>query len=232
MNLFSAWLVHLYTATGALAAFFGTIAVIEGRYRDALLWMVAATFVDSTDGVLARQARVKERIPSFDGARLDDVVDYLTFVFLPVLFVYQAGMLPPGWGTAVASVVLLSSAYGFGKNDAKTDDQFFTGFPSYWNIVALYLYIVGLPPAWNAIVLVVLSALVFWRVGYVYPSRTPTLRTLTVALSWAWAVAVIAMVWLLPDVPMPLVLASLAFPLYYTVLSFVLHRRRHAEARL
>ena len=143
MNLFSAWLVHLYTASGALAAFFGTLAVFDGRYRLALLWMVAATVVDATDGLLARGARVKERLPAFDGARLDDIVDYLTFVFLPVLFLFRSGALPAGWGGGIASVVLLSSAYGFAAADAKTNDHFFTGFPSYWNIVALYLHIGG-----------------------------------------------------------------------------------------
>ena len=51
--------------------------------------------------------------------------------------------MPYGWGWLVASVVLLSSAYGFGSTDAKTSDHFFTGFPSYWNIVALYLYVAG-----------------------------------------------------------------------------------------
>src|SRR5262245_66516026 len=88
LNLFSAWLVHLYTATGVLAAFFGTLAVFDGRYRAAFFWMAGATVVDATDGILARLASVKERTPTFDGARLDDIVDYLTFVFLPVLLLY------------------------------------------------------------------------------------------------------------------------------------------------
>src|SRR3982751_4491870 len=118
-----AWLVHLYTATGVLAAFFGTLAAVDGRYRDSFLWMIAATLVDASDGVLARLAQVKEVLPGFDGARLDDIVDYLTFVFLPVLLLYYAGDLPAGWGGAVASVVLLSSAYGFGSTDAKTTDH-------------------------------------------------------------------------------------------------------------
>jgi phosphatidylcholine synthase len=111
MNLFSAWLVHLYTASGALAAFFGALAVFAGDFRQALLWMCGATFVDATDGWLARTGRVKERLPEFDGARLDDIVDYLTFVFLPVLFMHASGALPSGWSRGIASVVLLSSAY-------------------------------------------------------------------------------------------------------------------------
>jgi phosphatidylcholine synthase len=226
MNLFSAWLVHLYTASGALAAFFGTLAVFDGHYREALLWMVAATVVDATDGPLARKAEVKDRLPAFDGARLDDVVDYLTFVFLPVLFLYKSGALPVGWAGGIASVVLLSSAYGFAAADAKTNDHFFTGFPSYWNIVAVYLHIAAWPPVSNALILLVLCGLVFWRVGYVYPSRTPTLRRLTLALGACWGVVVVAMILAIPHVPPALFAVSFLFPLYYTALSFALHFRR------
>ena len=231
LNLLSAWLVHLYTASGALCAFFGTLAVFADRYRAALLWMVAATAIDATDGWLARKARVKDRLPIVDGARLDDIVDYLTFVFVPALFLYRSGALPEGWGAAVASVVLLSSAYGFSANDAKTSDHFFTGFPSYWNIVAVYLYIARLPVLWNVLILVGLSALVFWRIGYVYPSRTPMFRGLTLGLATCWAVLVVMMILAIPQVPPVLFTASLVFPVYYLVLSYVLHRRRPAPAQ-
>jgi phosphatidylcholine synthase len=225
-NRLAAWLVHFYTATGALAAFFGTLAVMDHRYRDAFLWMALATLVDATDGVFARLAQVRRILPGFDGARLDDIVDYLTFVFLPVLLLQRSGALPGRWGLAVASIVLLSSAYGFASTDAKTEDDFFTGFPSYWNIVALYLHAAGLPATVNAGILLVLSALVFVRIGYVYPSRTPTLRRSTIALGILWGVSVFAMIFALPDVPPALLFGSLAFPIYYTVLSWVLHARR------
>src|SRR6478609_3475005 len=98
-NQVVAWLVHAYTAAGALAAFFGSVAVVDGRYRESFLWMIAATLVDASDGVFARLARVKDVLPGFDGARLDDIVDYLTFVFLPVLLLYSAGDLPAPGGT-------------------------------------------------------------------------------------------------------------------------------------
>ena len=203
------------------------VSTIAGDYRTAFLWLALATFVDATDGVLARLARVKERVPEFDGARLDDIVDYLTYVFAPVLLLYHAGSLPPGsFGVAVACTVLLSSGYGFASVDAKSDDAFFTGFPSYWNIVAVYLFAAGLPPVVNAGVLLVLSVLVFVRIGYVYPSRTPVLRGLTTALGAVWALMVVAMILMLPDVPAALLIGSLYFPVYYSVLSFVLHSRR------
>ena len=221
-----AWTVHGYTASGVVLAFAMTLAVISAKYRLAFLLMIAATVVDSTDGALARVARVKEATPEFDGARLDDIVDYLTFVFVPALLLFQAGLLPPVWGGVVAAAMLLSSAYGFAAGDAKTDDHFFTGFPSYWNIAALYLYAAQMSPIVNALVLLVLSTMVFVRIGYVYPSRTPVLRGPTIALCLVWGVMILQMVLMLPHVPRLLLLASLFFPLYYVVLSLVLHGRR------
>jgi phosphatidylcholine synthase len=223
---FLAWAAHAYTALGAVAAFAMTSAVFQGRYQAAFLLMVAATAIDATDGVFARWARVKELTPGFDGARLDDIVDYLTFVFVPALLLYRAGTLPPQWAGLVVTTMLLSSAYGFAAADAKTEDYFFTGFPSYWNIVALYLYAAGLPLFVNAGVLLVLGALVFVRIGYVYPTRTPVLRGLTIALCAVWGAMVLLMILMLPDVPGLLLAASLFFPVYYVVLSLVLNARR------
>jgi phosphatidylcholine synthase len=228
----AAWLVHVYTAAGALAAFAGTVAVVAGDYREAFLWMIAATTVDATDGLLARRARVETVLPGFDGSRLDDIVDYLTFVFLPVLLLYYAALLPGGWpGWLVASTVLLSSAYGFGSLDAKTSDHFFTGFPSYWNIVSLYLYVARLPAVVNAAILLGLCALVFVRIGYVYPSRTPVLARTTVGLGVVWALMVLALVLWLPSTPGWFVGLSLFYPAYYAALSLALQGRRVARVR-
>jgi phosphatidylcholine synthase len=226
-NIARAWLVHLYTASGALAAFFGTVAVFEARYRDSLLLMMFATCVDATDGLLARRARVTEVLQTFDGARLDDIVDYLTFVFVPAFIVHGAGLLPDGpVGFVVVAAVLLSSAYGFNRDDAKTADYFFTGFPSYWNIVAVYMVALRLTPELNAAILLGLAAMVFVPIGYVYPSRTPQLREVTVSLGVVWGALVVWLILALPDPPRWLAPVSLLYPAYYVLLSFYLHARR------
>jgi phosphatidylcholine synthase len=224
----TAWLVHTYTALGAVAALLGTRAVIAHDVRESFLWMTAAMLVDATDGWLARLARVRERTPGFDGGRLDDIVDYLTFVFLPVLLIVEMGLLPDAAELPVSAAILLASAYGFASMDAKTDDYFFTGFPSYWNIVALYLVALGTAPAANALVLLAFAALVFIRTGYVYPSRTPVLRRTTIALGALWGILAVMIVWQLPTPSRPLVLVSLFFPIYYFLLSFYLQSRRDA----
>ena len=172
-----AWLAHHYTASGAVFAFLAARAVIDFDYRAAFFWLGVQVIVDATDGALARALRVSERLPWFNGAKLDDIIDYLTYVFVPALLVWRAILVPDAWTVPVIAAMLLSSAYGFAHDAAKVEagDHFFTGFPSYWNIVVAYLYILQLPQITNAIILVSLAVLVFVPLRYIYPSRTRTL---------------------------------------------------------
>ena len=90
----------------------------------------------------------------------------------------------------------------------------------------LYLLLFQTAPGVNAIVLLALSALIFVRIGYIYPSRTEPLRPLTLALASIWTVAIAAIIWLWPSPPRSLAIGSLLFPVYYVVASLVLHVRR------
>ena len=224
--MIAAWLVHLYTASSAVLALLATRAIFEYRFRDAFFWLGVAIMIDSSDGLFARAARVSQRLPWFNGAKLDDIVDYLTYVFVPAVFVWRALLVPDAWTIPVASAMLLSSAYGFNRDDAKTSDHFFMGFPSYWNLVVFYLFLMHESQVVNALVLIALAVLVFVPIRYLYPSRTPTLRALTVALGIAWGVTLLVMVWQLPAISAPLLWGSLAFPIYYVVLSLVVGWRR------
>ena len=225
----AAWLAHLYTASGALLAFLAATDIFEHDYRTAFFWLYLAVFVDATDGVLARRARVSERLPWFHGAKLDDIVDYLTYVFIPALFVWRAILVPDRWAVTVAAAMLLSSAYGFNRADAKTGDHFFTGFPSYWNIVVFYLFVAGWPAELNAAILLALSVMVFVPIRYLYPSRGGRFQALTIALGAVWGVLMLVMLWQFPAVSRPVFFASLVFPAYYLLLSFWLEARRTAR---
>jgi len=223
---YTAWLAHCYTASSAVLALLATIAIFEYRFRDAFFWLAATIVVDSSDGVLARAVRVRERLPWFNGAKLDDIVDYLTYVFVPALFVWRSLLVPTAWTIPVASAMLLSSAYGFNRDDAKTSDHFFTGFPSYWNIVVFYLFVMHASQIVNAIILLALAGFVFIPIRYLYPSRTPYWRVLTITLGLIWGAMLLVMLWELPAVSAILLWGSLLFPLYYVVLSLVVGRRR------
>jgi phosphatidylcholine synthase len=227
----SAWLAHLFTASGAVLAFLAARAVVDHDYRTAFFWLGVQIFVDATDGLLARALRVHERLPGFNGAKLDDIVDYLAYVFVPALFVWRAVLVPDSWTLWVAGAMLISSAYGFNRADAKTTDHFFTGFPSYWNIVVFYLWLARTPPAVNAAILLFLAVMVFVPIRYIYPSRTPTLRPLTNLLGAAWGVLMLLMLWQAPDVTPAVFWVSLIFPVYYAVLSLVLEFSRRKAAQ-
>lgn len=224
-----AWGAHLYTALGSLAGFLALLAIFRGQVRAAFLWMLVAGVIDSTDGALARKVNVKSWLPGFDGSKMDDIVDYLNYVVVPVVLVYHWGLLPQGAGIWVAALPLLASAYGFCQAEAKTPDHFFKGFPSYWNIVAFYLYVTGFPEWLNAVIIVILAICVFVPLRFVYPSRTPTLRVLTCALCALWAGIMLVLIWQLPTPSRTLLAASWFFPVYYVGLSLYLQAGRREK---
>ena len=222
----AAWAVHALTASSAPAGLLAVLATIHGDVRTAFLWMAYTTAVDSIDGTLARAVRVKEVLPFVDGSRLDDVVDYFTWVVVPVFFVVHMGLVPAAASIPVASLVLMASGYGFSQTAAKTPDHFFTGFPSYWNVVAFYLYVLEWPPALNAAVLVVLAVLVFVPIRYAYPSRMTELRLPTVVLGLVWGTAVLWALAHFESAPRTVLTWSLVYPAYYIGVSLYLHAKR------
>src|ERR671916_3331022 len=133
-------LVHVYTASGVLFALAATIEICSSAPDPRLVFVLlaAAVLVDATDGPLARRAEVKRWLPSIDGRTIDDIVDYLTFTFLPLLLVWRMGWLPEPAALWVVPA-LLASLFGFANTGAKDEEGgFFLGFPSYWNVVAIY----------------------------------------------------------------------------------------------
>jgi phosphatidylcholine synthase len=223
--------VHLYTASGSVLGLLIVLAAFEGEVETALWLGLATLFVDGTDGMLARRFRVKETIPWFDGARLDDIVDYLTYVFAPVVLLWTTGHLPEGaLGWTLAALPLLASSYQFCRVDAKTSDHFFLGFPSYWNIVAFYVIVLDVSDLVTGVLIVVFTVLVFVPIRYLYPSRMGALRNLTLVLSALWAVSYAVLLLQLPDPHPVVVAASLAYIAYYCGLSFWM-TARGARAR-
>ncbi len=229
----AAWLVHVYTATGVALALLIVMAAWDGDKVRALWLGLVALVVDGTDGMLARRLRVKRVVPWFDGAMLDNIVDYLTYAFVPMVLLWSTGYLGDGTSATVLGIIpLMASAYQFCRVDAKTEDHLFLGFPSYWNIVAFYVIVLDLRPAITAVLLLVCAVLVFVPVGYVYPSRTSTLRTLTLFLTAVWLLSYAV---LLREVPSPSatwLVVSVAYIVYYVALSFWLTARRARQPAL
>lgn len=231
----AAYLVHIYTASGVVLHLAAAVLLLapQPNFELALALMFASILIDATDGYFARRADVKRRVPEVDGRRLDDVVDYVGYVFVPAIFLIRAGLLPEPvllWG----SLPLLASAFGFSQVVAKLDDDgFFVGFPSYWNIVAFYLYVLALPTWVNAAIIAVLSALVFVPTRYIYITRFPRFKLLNYILAYYWGATVMISLFVGNEARTRLLLSSLVFPIYYTGYSLWLDwqaRRGHGRA--
>lgn len=226
--------VHLYTASGVGLAFLAAMEICAPRPdpRMVFLWLALAVAVDASDGPLARRWHVKRWAPRIDGRTIDDIVDYLTFTFLPLLLVWRMGWVPEP-GAAWVIPALVASLFGFANTGAKDEaGGFFLGFPSYWNVVAFYAgiwhWLYGPWP--NALVILALAALTVMPVGFLYPNLAPRPWRVPVTLgAFLWTALAVWMVLDYPRVPAWAMWVSLIYPAFYTVLS--LRLRARAKAR-
>ncbi len=217
-----AWFVHFYTALGLVMALLATLAISRGRAFEAALWIALAMAIDGTDGNMARAWEVKKYAPTFDGRKLDDITDYLTYTFIPVFFMHQFAIVSGGWRWTLFAV-LLASAYGFCNTRAKTEDGFFTGFPSYWNAVALYLFWLQFPNWLSGTLLLVLALFTFIPMKFISFNQTRPLRKTDRILFAVWAVV---LVYLLANFEAPdhrMLYFSLFYPVFYFAASAWLH---------
>lgn len=218
--------VHLFTASGVVLAFLAAAEICAPRPdpRRVFLLFAAATMVDALDGPLARRWRVKETAPQIDGRTIDDIVDFLTFTFLPLLLVWRMGWVP-GPGVAWLAPALLASLLGFANREAKDEARgFFRGFPSYWNIAAFYAGF--LSPTANAVMFLALAALTVAPVWFIYPNLAPRpWKVPLLAGAFLWLVLAVLMLREYPDAPPWMIWLSLVYPAIYTAASIHLDRR-------
>jgi phosphatidylcholine synthase len=229
--VWAAWAVHLFTASGAVLGLAALLAAIEGDARACLLWLSAALVVDGVDGTFARWARVEETLPHLDGAVLDLVIDYLTYVVVPALFLMRQGLLPEPFAGVLVGYVLVTSLYCFCNKGMKSADHYFVGFPAVWNLVAFYLWVLQLGPVVNAAVVLVLGALTPTGITFLHPFRERRLLPATLVAAGAWGVSSIALMLTHPARPQwALVVWLLATAYYVGVCGWRTMRRARAMA--
>jgi len=217
------YLVHVYTASTLFFVALAAQWILEGAHRWALGALAVTIIIDATDGALARKYRVKETAAAIDGGLLDNIIDFTSYVLLPMLILLQTGLLAPP-GVLVTAFAMFSSAFGFSRTTAKlADEGFFVGFPSYWSIVVFYLYMLDTPPLFNTLLILGLAVLVFVPVRFLYVSRLQRGRTLHIALGSVWSLMCLLALFLEPSgARNALLYLSLIYPTYYTLHSLQL----------
>ncbi|MEN9643609.1 MAG: hypothetical protein RL238_278 [Actinomycetota bacterium] len=193
------WLVHSFTALGAVCGMFGLIAVADQQPRQAILWLAIALILDGVDGPVARAWCVKENVPRIDGYTLDLIVDFVTCIVIPVVFMHQFGMLPEGWSLIIGAFVLFMSALWMSRTDQMTRDHYFNGFPCEWNMIVPTLFLLDAAPWVTGVVCVLLSLTQLTNWKFLHPMQVKRLRPLNVTVTVVWLVTVVAMAYDLPD---------------------------------
>jgi phosphatidylcholine synthase len=182
-----AFMVHVFTACGAALALLALIFATGGQWAAMFLCLGLALVVDGIDGPLARTFKVHEVLPRWSGETLDQVVDFVSYVFVPAYAIAGSGTMPPELALPAGLVVVITGALYFADRKMKTDDNYFRGFPAVWNLAAFYLILLE-PPAWAAAGMVAaLAVLTFVPVRFVHPLRVRHFRVLNLALMVAWA---------------------------------------------
>jgi phosphatidylcholine synthase len=196
-----AWSVHAFTASGIVAGFLALVSVLKNDPIEAFMWLGLALFVDGIDGSLARKARVTEYTPNFDGATLDNVIDYFTYVAVPALMVYWFNMVPvpylfstDTWSLICAVIIMSTSLYCFANVGMKSFDYYFVGFPAIWNVVVLYFYLLNTTWAVNLVTVFGLAILTFVPVKFVHPLRVTLWRSWTIPMTVVWAAMTLALI--------------------------------------
>ena len=182
-----AFSVHVLTASGAGLALLALLAAVQGAFEVMFLCLGLALIVDGIDGTIARSVKVAEVLPRWSGDILDLVVDFVTYVFVPAYAIAAGGLLPPSLGLAAGIAIVMTGAIYFSDRRMKTADNYFRGFPTLWNVVAFYLFILKPAPWLVASLVALLCVLTFVPFKFLHPFRVVRLRKVSMAAVVLWS---------------------------------------------
>lgn len=200
-NALIALAVHAFTASGIVLAMLAAFAAYSLDWTAFFGWLGLTLVVDGLDGPIARRVSVESRLPTFSGAALDFVVDYVTYVFLPAMAVATAGFTVIPIALALAGLIVFTSAMYYGDTRMKMKNNAFRGFPVMWNAVVFLYFVFDLPGYAVIAVTVALSILTFAPVAFVHPVRVVKWRPLTLVMTGLWLVAAAAALYFKLDPP-------------------------------
>ncbi len=227
-----AYIVHLFTASGAVFAVFSLTYIAEHNWYKAYLLLVIAVLVDAFDGLLARWVQVKKVLSEIDGSLLDNIIDFLVWSIIPAFIVWEAQLVPHNiYGIAVISLICIASTYQFCRSDAKSNidsakkgflgssdqDYFFRGFPSAWILLIYFLVFGSTGKVFNTVILTIFAVLSFMPIKCIYPTRTRMWKKANIIITGVWLLALLATFFDYEPLPRWFMLLSIGYAIYYVI---------------
>lgn len=213
------FLLHAFTASGAIAGLLSLSAVMNGHVRTGLIWLIVCQLIDGFDGPLARRIDIEVHAPQIDGHILDLVVDYVTCVVVPVALFIELDMLPKGREFWFAGLIIFTGALWFARTDQETEDHWFNGFPAAWNIVVPTLLILDANNPTKELAILFLCGLSLSKVQFPHVVRVIKFRSITLSVATIYFVALTWLSAQFPNGPSWLKPILILAPLYIVGLS-------------
>lgn len=225
-NVRVGYALHIFTASGVVAGMVALQAVIDGRLRDAMIWLLICQIVDGLDGPIARKINIHINAPLIDGHILDLVVDYVTCVAVPVAFLARSGLLHRRSESIIATLILLTSALWYSRTDQETEDGWFNGFPGSWNLVMPTFLIIGATPTVVAIasVALIITQLSNFKIPHLV--RVKEFQRTRISLAVIYLADLTYLSWNYKEGVLPAIDIPMAYLLIFPAIIFVLSIRR------
>ena len=228
----SSWLVHLLTASSGILALYAAKAAVEQQMHTVLYCVVLTVIIDAIDGPLARLVNVKKHTPNFDGAMLDNVIDFLTWVFIPAFCLVQSNIFSSETSFFLGTLMILSSSYFYGCSDVKAQHNFFKRFPSAWSPIILCVFTWPVSPSVIFCLIVLCAILSFVPIYFVHSLRLDVVFTgrkrtdkilsfIMLVSSICFLILLFSSVYFYPEKPYTLFAFELLFLFSYLVLTLL-----------
>lgn len=198
----AAWGIHALTASGVLCGLMGLLFILDDSPKTALVWLILAFVIDGIDGPVARKVDCRLHVPNVDGNILDLVIDYVTCVVAPAVFLDRFHMVPNGFSLFAAGLVMVTSLYAFSRTDLMTSDHFFRGWPAMWNLAINVMFVVHSKAVVNLVVIVLLCSLTCVNVKIPHPVRVVHMRHITLPVLVVWLGVMLYLTLVSPTAPL------------------------------
>ena len=187
-DIYLAWFVHLLTSVGVICGFFALKNKIDREIFKAFIWLGLSLMIDGIDGPIARFLKVDKKLPHIDSHMLDSIVDYINIYFYTRIHATPFKHFTSRLKYSFPNNNYADFSHFVFKQNTKTVENNYVGFPAIWNIVIFYLAILDTNPILNVSILLFLIILKFLPVQFVHPFRTEKLRRFTLLVNISWVV--------------------------------------------
>ena len=218
------FLVHILTASGLICSYMSITNIFKEEIELCFFWLGIALIIDVIDGPIARKLDVKNKYPSLNGLMLDTIVDYINWIFLPVLVLFQFDLIYKKLEFILVPALLLIPALSYSTTITKNSDKSYSGMPAIWNLLAVFFFLAETSVMFNSSVMILFLILKFLPVNISHPFRTKKLIYINSIFAFVWiatSTILIADKIFVNSIISPLVQNLWYFSSLYFVISFI-----------